>query len=65
MGTCVARVSFLLSVRILGYVSHLGYNHLALGLAFSLCWLVSHLTPEVLPCQNPAPTCEAIYQFSC
>ena len=41
MDTCVASVSFLLSVRILGYVSRLGYNHLAF-----MTYLFSFLASE-------------------
>ena len=45
MDTCVASVSFLLSVRILGYVSRLGYNHLA----FRTCLF------SLLACEPPYP----------
>ena len=45
MDTCVASVSFLLSVRILGYVSRLGYNHLD----FRTCLF------SLLACEPPYP----------
>ena len=45
METCVARVLCLLSVRILGIVSRLGYNHLA----FRTCLF------SLLACEPPYP----------